>query len=414
MRIGFLDVFAGISGDMTLGALVDAGASVDAIREELGKVPMSGWQIEAGKVVKGGIEGTQIRVTTEGHGTDHEHHHHGRACRELVGLIEESALCADVVETATSILWRVAEAEGKVHGVPKEDVHFHELGGLDSIVDIVGAVVGLKLLGVDQLWCSALPVSHGHVKCAHGLLPVPAPATMELLKGVPTFPLDVEGETVTPTGAVIAVGLSSHIGTFPAMTVERVAYGCGHKDFPGVPNVLRLVIGERAEGMPGAEGGEGLFADLVADKVQLIEANIDDMNPEFYERVAQRAFEAGAVDVWTSPIFMKRGRPATKLSALSAPARTEAVAGAILRESTTFGVRVSDWERRCLPRESITVNTAYGEVRVKLGKVGEEVVTASPEYADCAAAAESHGVPVKEVHAAAVTAARSGGSLGDR
>lgn len=407
MRIAYLDVFAGISGDMTLGALVDAGVSLDAIRAELDKVPISGWEVEASKVSRCGIMGTQITVRLQDHDPERSHRRdHGRSCRELVELIEASDLDEAVVRKSTQILWRIAEAEAVVHGTTREQVHFHELGGLDSVVDIVGAVVGFRMLEVQQIICSPLPVSHGHVNCAHGRLPVPAPATAELMRGVPTFGLDVDGETVTPTGAAIATGLAAHVGGFPAMTVQTIGYGCGHADFPGVPNVLRLFVGERAGQMPGAEGGEGDWSALVADRLRLIEANLDDMNPEFFGRVVEQAFAAGAVDVWTSPISMKKGRPATQLSALAEPMRSEEVAAAILMESTTLGVRISDWERRCLPRQRLSVETPYGPVRVKLGMLGGRVVTASPEYEDCADLAAKHGVAVKEVYAAAVAAAR--------
>jgi len=411
MRIAYLDVFAGISGDMTLGALVDAGVSLDALASELHKIPMHGWSLEADKVRKQGISGTKVTVSLA---HDHEHHHHGeaphehgRSCRELVALIEASTLDADVVRRSVKILERIAQAEARVHDTTPEEVHFHELGGLDSIVDIVGAVVGLKLLGVDELVCSPLPVSHGFVDCAHGRLPVPAPATAEMLRGVPTFSLDVEGETVTPTGAGIVVGLADRVGSFPAMKVDAIGYGCGTKDFPGVPNVLRLFVGERSAAMPGIEGGEGLWPSVVTDRIMLVESNIDDMNPELYTAVLQRIFDAGAADAWTAPIMMKKGRPGTLLSAVCEPDRLDAVIDAIFAESSTFGVRISAWGRRCLPRERVAVQTPYGSIRIKVGKVGERVVNASPEYEDCAQAAARRGVSVKEVYSAAVSAARS-------
>jgi pyridinium-3,5-bisthiocarboxylic acid mononucleotide nickel chelatase len=411
MRIAYLDVFAGISGDMTLGALVDAGVDLQALRDELAKVPMHGWRIESERASKSGISGTLVSVVEEeAHGHHHEGHdaqHHGRSCRELVDMIEASHLAPEVVSGATAILWRIADAEAKIHGTTREQVHFHELGGLDSIIDIVGAVVGFRLLGVERIYCSAIPLSHGFVDCAHGRLPVPAPATIELLRGIPTFGIDVDGETVTPTGAGIAAGLCQSFGVFPAMTVQAIGYGCGHKDFPGVPNVLRLVVGERSGPMAGIEGGEGEGSELVADRVKLVEANIDDMNPEFFGRVSERAFSAGAADVWTAPITMKRGRPATQLSAIVDAAKLEAVVTAILEESTTFGVRVSEWERRCLPRTRVEVDTTYGVIRVKLARLGDRVLTASPEYADCAAAAERTGAPLKEIYASASAAARA-------
>jgi uncharacterized protein (TIGR00299 family) protein len=415
MRIAYLDVFAGISGDMTLGALVNAGVSVDALRTELEKIPMRGWTLRAEKAVRHGIAGTLVHVELadqhhhhEGtHQEGHQDHRHGRSCRELVNLIEASSLDPEVIARSTEILWRIARAEAKIHNCAPEDVHFHEVGGLDTIVDIVGAVVGFRMLGVEQIACSPLPVSHGFVDCAHGRLPVPAPATAELMVGAPTFPLDVDGETVTPTGAALATGLADRMGAFPPMCVQAIGYGCGQKDFPGVPNVLRLFVGERSDLMPGIEGGEGTWERPVTDRIALLEANIDDMNPELFGHVMQKLFEAGAADVWMSPVFMKKNRPATQLSAVAEPGKLEAVAKTILQETTSFGVRISEWERRCLPRKRVTVQTPFGEVRVKLGTIGTEIVQASPEYEDCLAAAKAHGVALKEVYAAAMAAARA-------
>lgn len=415
MRIAYLDVFAGISGDMTLGALVDAGVELEAVRAELAKIPMHGWRLEAEKTTRGGICGTRVHVREDGGdggpGPGHgDHPGHGRPCRELVEMVEASSLEEPVRRQAVALLWRVAEAEAKVHGTTPQEVHFHELGGLDSIVDIVGAVVGFRLLGVEEIVCSPLPISHGFVESAHGRLPVPAPATVELLRGVPTFSLDVEGETVTPTGALIAVGLAGRFGWFPGMAIEAIGHGCGSKDFRGVPNVLRLVVGQRSGPMPGLERGQGTWAALIADRILLLETNLDDMNPELFPRVMQRAFEAGAADVWMSPVYMKKGRPGTQLSALAGPEQVEAVVAAILTESTTFGVRLSTWERRCLPREKRQVQTPFGSVSVKIGKIGDRVVTVAPEYEDCAAAAERVQVSVKEVYSAALAAAREPGA----
>lgn len=324
-------------------------------------------------------------------------------------MIEASSLDPDVIAKSTGILWRIAEAEANIHDSVPEQVHFHELGGLDSIVDIVGAVVGFGILGVEQVVCSAIPLSHGFVDCAHGRLPVPAPATAELLRGVPTFPLDVHGETVTPTGAAIATGLATGFGAPPAMKIDAIGYGCGTKDFPGVPNVLRLLVGERTGPMPGIEGGEGIWDAAVTDRINVIEANIDDMSPEWFGPAMDKLFAAGAADVWMTPIYMKKGRPGVQLSAVAGPDVVEAVAQAMIRHTTTFGVRISQWERRCLPREKLTVQTPYGPVSVKVGRIGEQVVTASPEYSDCVAAAEGLGVPLKDVYAAAQCAARETG-----
>jgi uncharacterized protein (TIGR00299 family) protein len=413
MRIAYLDIFCGISGDMTLGALIDAGVEVDALRAQLQLLPMHGWSLSAERVVKRGIAATQAHVEAVEHHHDHDagadgshpHHHHGRAARELRAIIENSKLSTGVIEKSVAILQRIAVAEATVHGTEPDEVHFHEIGGLDSIIDIVGAVVGLEMLGVEAVYASPIPLSHGTIECAHGILPVPPPAVLELVKGVPTRPVDVDDETVTPTGAGLVVGLAQSVGRFPAMTIEKIAHGAGRKDFPNTPNVLRLVIGERGErAMPGSEGGEGIWADVIADQVVLIESNLDDMSPELFPAVIEAVFGAGAVDCWMTPIYMKKGRPATQLSALCDPARADAVAGAIIEHSTSFGVRLSTWERRCVPREKRQVTTPYGVISVKLARLGNRTLTVAPEYEDCRAAASRAGATLKDVYAAAICA----------
>jgi pyridinium-3,5-bisthiocarboxylic acid mononucleotide nickel chelatase len=418
MRIAYLDIFCGISGDMTLGALIDAGVDIDELRAQLLLVPMEGWEISAEKVTKRGIAATLAHVgSAHGHHSHHaeaeghdHHHHHGRPARELLAIIEGSKLPTRVIEKSAGILRRIAQAEATVHNSAPEDVHFHEIGGLDSIIDIVGAVVGFEMLGVERIYASPIPLSHGTVECAHGILPVPPPAVLELVKGVPTRPVDVDGETVTPTGAGLTVALAESFGGFPPMTVETIAYGAGGKDFPNTPNVLRLVIGERSAGaMPGSEGGGGAWDAMVADQVVLIEANLDDMSPELIPAVLEASFAGGAVDAWLTPIYMKKGRPGTQISALCDPAKADTVAQTIIEHSTSFGVRMSTWERRCVPREKRTVQTPYGEISVKLARLGDRTLTASPEFEDCRAAAEKAGVSLKEVYAAAISAAREKG-----
>ncbi len=404
MKVAFCEAFAGISGDMFLGALLDCGLQLEALQAELAKLPVTGWQITAKKVSKCGIQATQalVSLSAEDDHAHHDHgHSHGRSCAELVGWVENSSLPADVIEKATDILWSLGRAEGHVHGMPPEEVHFHELGGIDTIIDVVGAVVGLKLLGVERLYCSPLPVSHGSIRCAHGILPVPPPAVVELLRGVPTRPLDVEGETVTPTGAALAVGLAEGFGLMPAMTLEASGYGAGSRDWPQLPNVLRLCIGQREpQLMPGAEGGEGQWPSLVAEQIVMIETNLDDINPELVPNLLDKCREAGATDSWLSPIQMKKGRPAFKLTALAPYQHVESVSSAIVEHSTTLGVRFSVWERRCLPRELVQVETRFGPVTVKIGKLGERIITMAPEFEDCRA-----GVPAKLVYTAALAAA---------
>jgi hypothetical protein len=287
------------------------------------------------------------------------------------------------------VLRALAEAEARVHGKPVAEVHFHEVGGIDTLVDIAGAVVALELLGAERVTSAPIPLSHGFVDCAHGRLPVPPPAVAELVKGIPTVPLDLEGETVTPTGAALAVTLAESFGPTPPMVVRAVGYGAGSREWPAVPNVLRVFVGE-ARDEQAAE----------ATAVILLEANIDDMPAEHFAPAMEQCFEAGALDVWLTPIQMKKNRPATMISALAAPESAQAVANALFDHTTTFGLRRATLTRQCLPRRHETVETPYGPVRVKLGTTPSGAETAAPEYDDCLAAAKAHGVPLREVYAA--------------
>lgn len=385
---------------MMLGALLDAGVDVEQMKAELAKLPLHGWELQVQPVRKMGMAATMVSVV-EAHGHHHHHDHdhgegrfhaHGKSCDEVIEVIRGGTLDADVVERSVAVAERIGQAEAKAHGVPREQVHFHELGGIDTIIDVVGTVAGLKLLGIEKLYCSPLPVTHGYVDTLHGRLPVPPPAVANLYEGVPTYPLDVEGETVTPTGAGIAVVLAQ-VGAYPAMRVTKVALGAGHKDFP-IPNLVRLIVGETDEA-----------ADLPACEVVLLEANLDDMSGELIGYATEQLFAAGAVDVWTTPIYMKKNRPATMLSALAPPEQAEAVTDAMLLHTTSFGVRSQRLMRQCLQREHVTVETAYGPVRVKVGKRDGRVLTAAPEYADCVAAAEKSGGTLKAVYQAANAAA---------
>lgn len=383
MKIAYFDCFAGISGDMTLGALLDAGADESLFRRELEKLQGIEFDLRIDKVNKNGIQATNVEVVIG------EQHHH-RRLRDVVEIISASALSDAVKSRAIGIFRRLAEAEGTVHGISPEEVHFHEVGAVDAIVDIVGASVGIELLGVERIVASPLPMGHGFVEAAHGRIPLPAPATVELLKGVPVYPTNVEGELVTPTGAAIVRTLASEFGGMPPMSIHSVGYGAGKADFP-FPNTLRVLMGEMSEELPQSH------------EVSIVEANIDDMNPEFYDSVFERLFKAGALDVYLTPIQMKKSRPATLLSAICPAERVDEVARTILAETTSFGVRISHAERRCLDRRWETVATKYGEVRVKIGMLDGEPVTASPEYEDCRKASEACGVPVRRVYEEAVS-----------
>ncbi len=421
MAIAFLDVFCGISGDLLLGALVDAGVDPADMRAGLRGLPIPDWDLRVMEVRKSGLRGVQVQVVAgeeihppcysddnNGHGHDHVHGHHhdhgeehltmatshthGRSADEVIEVIRRGQLSQSVTEKSVAVVERIAMAEAQCHGVPRSEVHFHELGGLDTVIDVVGGVLGLELLGIERLYCSPLPVTHGYVDTAHGRLPVPAPAVARLLEGVATYGLDIEGETVTPTGAAMAVTLAQ-VGRYPSMKVLRTGWGAGQRDFP-VPNLLRLFVGE-----PASAGGE-----VPTETIVLLEANLDDMSPEHYAAAMDRAFAAGAVDVWATPIQMKKNRPAFTISALVPPEEADAVARVLLRETSSFGVRRQLLQRQCLQRQHVTVATAYGDIRVKVGRLGDEVTTVAPEYADCLQAAEAHGVPVTRVHQLALAA----------
>ncbi len=385
----FLDCFAGISGDMLLGALLDAGASLDELVAGLQTMPLSHWDLRVERVRKGAIAATSVTILAD------EHHHHERYLADIQQIVIASALPEPVKTQSLSIFRLLAEAEAKVHGIGADEVHFHEVGAVDSILDIVGSVYALHLLGVKAVYASALPFTRGRVKMAHGELPVPAPATLELLKGVPTYPLDIDAELVTPTGAALLKGLAKSFGAPPPFTPQRIGYGAGKMDLP-FPNVLRVIVGEMT--------GSVL---LERERLTVVETNLDDMTGELAGFVMERLFDAGARDVWFAPVHMKKNRPALWLSVLCDGATLPAIVQTLLRETTTLGVRVREVERLCLPREIWKVQTPYGTVGVKIARLGEEIVNLAPEYDDCHRLALECGVSLKEVMAAALEAARN-------
>jgi|WetSurMetagenome_2_1015567.scaffolds.fasta_scaffold169272_1 pyridinium-3,5-bisthiocarboxylic acid mononucleotide nickel chelatase len=389
MRIAYFDCFAGISGDMTLGALIGAGADPERLREGLAGLGVDGYRIEVGKRMAGPIEATDVRVIL-----DDAHQHHHRRLKDILEIIRGAELSGSVKQTAERIFRRLADAEARVHGHSPEEVHFHEVGALDAIIDIVGTTLCLEILGWPKVIASPMPTFHGFAKGAHGTFPLPAPAAAELLRGIPWKKLDIEGELVTPTGAAIITEIAAGFGPLPAMTVEKIGYGAGKCDF-GIPNALRVMIGQEAA---GAE----------SQGVAVIETNIDDLNPQFYETAMERLFAAGALDVFLSPIQMKKNRPGTLLSVICDPGRTEAMADIVLAETSTFGVRISRWERLCLDRRWEDVETEFGAIRIKIGERKGRMITASPEYEDCKKAAAEHGVPLRRVHESALTVYRAG------
>ena len=379
-KLAYFDCFSGISGDMTLGALVDAGCDLALLRSGLEGLHIPGWTISAEKVWKNGMSATFVRVTTEGQ-TKH------RSLSAILEIFDKSQLSNFVRKNAAAIFHRLGEAEASVHDVPLEKIHFHEVGAVDAIVDIVGACIGCEALGIQKFACSSLNVGGGTAKMAHGILPVPAPATAKLLQGQPTYSNGVQRELVTPTGAAIVATLCDTFGPQPAMNVSAIGYGAGSADLEGQPNVLRIMIGEVAEKVvPGFD-----------EKISVIEANLDDMNPQIYGYFQEKALAAGALDVYTTPVQMKKNRPGTLLTLLCKPQDANALMSLIFAETTTFGVRTYSAQRRTLPRESVNVHTQYGDVRIKLSRVNGHIQHVAPEFEDCRKLAVEKNVPLQRV-----------------
>ena len=388
-RTAYFDCFSGISGDMVLGALVDAGADLRAIESELRKLGLEGWTISAEKVKRGQIFATHVNVaTTEGH------HHRGLSV--ILDRIEKAQLAPRAAERARKIFTRLAESEAKVHHLPVEQVHFHEVGAVDSIVDIVGACIGFELLGIDEFACSPLDVGAGQVMTAHGLLPVPAPATADLLRGAPIYTSGIQKELVTPTGAAIATTLSISYSKIPEMTMRAIGYGAGSADFPEKANVLRLLIGERES----AAAGENLHGESDAP-ITIIETNVDDMSPQIYGYFVDRALDAGALDVFSTAVQMKKNRPGQLITILCEPTNVSRLTDLLFSETTTIGVRLYEARRRTLAREFLSVDTGHGPVRMKISRLNGSVLNATPEYDDCQRIAAEKGIPLKDVLAAA-------------
>lgn len=381
MRTAYFDCFSGASGDMILGALLDAGLDLESLKSELAKLPIQDFSIEVRPVDKAGIGGSLATVVC-----GESHHHAHRHLRDLEAIVQGSGLAPVVRERSLNIFRRLAEAEARVHRTSIDAVHFHEVGALDSIVDVVGAVVGLELLSIERICCSPVNLGGGTVRCAHGELPVPAPATAELTRGIPVYSSGVRAELLTPTGAAILTSLAVDFGPLPAMVVERIGYGAGRTDLP-FPNLLRLLIGESQPGMAGFE----------LDSVAVVEANIDDMNPQVYDFVIEKLFGAGALDVMLTPVQMKKNRPATLISAMCPVHRREGCIQVLLRETTTIGVRWSLSHRIKARREIREVRTPYGVVRCKVARGPEGVLNVAPEYEDCARLARETKIPVKRI-----------------
>jgi len=376
MRIAYFDCFSGASGDMILGSLIDAGLSARRLREELKKLRIPTIHLKVKKVLKAGISATQVIVG----GKEKRSH---RNLREILRIVERSSVEPDVKKKSEEIFKRIASVESKIHQTPMEEIHFHELGGLDSIVDIVGSVWGLRELGIERIHVSKVNVGAGFVKCEHGVLPVPAPATLSLMEGKPIYSSGVERELLTPTGAAILTTLGSEFGPIPPIHVEKIGCGAGRDDLPH-PNLLRLIIGTAASTSKN-------------EKVAVIETNIDDMNPQFYDYLIEKLFTLEVLDVFITPILMKKNRPGHLLTVICSSGKLLSVTDFLLRETTTLGLRWREEERAIADREVRDLQTKYGKIHLKLGKWGGNIVNISPEYEDCKRLALEKRVPLKDI-----------------
>jgi uncharacterized protein (TIGR00299 family) protein len=391
MKTLYFDCFAGASGDMILGALVGVGVDPQTLREGLALLDVSGYEIEFGTVRRSGLSATQVHVRTA-----HEHHH--RHLGDILKIIYSSRLSDGVKERAARIFSRLAEAEARVHNEPIERIHFHEVGALDAIVDIVGASIGFELLGVERFVCSPLHVGSGTVKMAHGVFPVPPPAVAELLKGVPIYSTAIAGELLTPTGAAIIRTVCEDYGPLPQMRIMQTGYGAGTREYENFPNALRVMLGD--DGSDANEARERLMGET-RERLLVIETNIDDMSPQAFGHVMQRALSIGALDCYLMPVQMKKNRPGVLLSILCRSSEQDALSELLFTETTTLGVRSYEVERRALQRETVRVETPFGAIDVKVARMNGCVVNVKPEYEQCREAALKAGETLSGVEQAA-------------
>ena len=388
MKILYFDCFSGVSGNMILGAMVDAGIDIKALKKELKKLDLHSYSLKVSKVKRKGIKGTKVDVIVDK--KKHLHHTH---YKDIKRLIERSKLSKKIKEDSLAIFKNIAEAEAKIHRTSVDNVHFHEVGAVDSIVDVVGASICISLLNSDITLSSPINTGKGMVKTEHGLLPVPAPATTEMLKGFPSYSSDIEFELATPTGVGIITAMAKASNTIPVMKTNVIGYGAGSKDFSDSPNLLRIMIGEG-------------YSPSEQDSITVIESNIDDMNPQFYDHIMNRIFDAGALDVFLTPIIMKKNRPAVKITLLSENDNVNKLADILLKETTSFGLRMYKTERIKLEKEIKTVKTEYGSTKVKIGKKNGKIINIAPEYEDCKRIANERGISIREVYEKVKSATR--------
>jgi pyridinium-3,5-bisthiocarboxylic acid mononucleotide nickel chelatase len=436
MRIAYIDCFAGIAGDMFLGALIDAGVPPQVLHDATAALNL-GASLKIEKVDRSGISATKVHVLENGHLADqvytqqpeqqhqhktghahthdhavdepeqpahdqtHDHAHphtHGRSLTVIRTLIQNAPLAAPVKQTAIRAFELLGASEAKIHNVPIDDIHFHEVGAVDAIVDIVAASAGIHHLQIGAWYCSPINVGGGTVVCAHGTFPVPAPATADLLRGYPTFSAHIQKEMVTPTGAALLRTIDPIFGTQPAMRVDSIGYGAGTRNSKDFPNVVRLSIGESADDAPQLPRSDS------TDLVTVIETALDDLSPQVLAHVTELALASGALDVMLTPVIMKKGRPGTLLTILCNPSESETLERLVLTETSTLGLRIRQDRRSCLRRSFATVSTPYGDIRIKIGSRAGETLNAAPEFEDCRKAAAQYSVAVKRVQQAAIAA----------
>lgn len=388
MRCAYFDCFAGISGDMLLGALIDLGMPIDFLEAELKKLPLNGFRIEVSAEQRMGISGRRVRISV------HDKESRARDYSTIQRLIEHSPLSEFAKELSLKIFRRLAEAEAHIHNVPVESVHFHELGGVDTIVDIVGAALGIEWHNIESITASEIPTGTGFVTCAHGTLPVPAPATIALLDGVPTYGTNIPHELVTPTGASILTSVAKNFGPMPRLVIDRIGYGVGSRDLESMPNLLRIILGRR-------------HTKTDRDKITIVETNIDDMNPEIYGFLMEQLFAEGSLDIALAPIIMKKNRPGTMIRVICRTTERDRIINRILLETTATGVRYYEADRVKLPRKSEDIATRYGTIRVKHITGPDGTVSITPEYEECRRVALEKGVPIKEVYKAVAETVKS-------
>ncbi|MDI6801553.1 MAG: nickel pincer cofactor biosynthesis protein LarC [Thermodesulfovibrionales bacterium] len=383
MKIAYFDCFSGISGDMCLGAIIDAGADIGIIKRELKKIPVKGYDLALKKVDRAGISSSKVDVILQKSKVKSQKSE-VKKWKDIEKIIKASSLSDKIKQRGLHIFKRLFETEARVHGEPFEKIHLHELGGIDCIVDIFGTIIGIDALGVEKIYVSSINLGSGTINTVHGALPVPAPATIELLKSYPVYASDIPFELTTPTGAAIITGLDSTFSPIPKMNVHKIGYGAGNKDIKTMPNTLRLFIGERKD-IPD----EG--------HVMVIETNIDDMNPQIYEDVMEKLLASGALDVFIENVIMKKGRPAIKLTVIADKKRLNTLTDMLFKETTTIGVRFYEAHRKILSREIKKIKTRYGDVRIKISKLGDTVVNISPEYEDLKSISKKTKIPIKKL-----------------